>query len=113
MIFLLMVHLKSFQRFFIKFIIHAIYRGHVVPVLYALLPRKNAATYQNLVNQILQFAPNWNPLSIMLDFEQACINVYESSFPNILLSGCYFHLRQSIHRKLQVITRKIKNSIII
>ncbi|CAF4586963.1 unnamed protein product [Rotaria sp. Silwood2] len=78
--------------------VHAVYRGHVVPVLYALLRRKNAATYQNLVHQILRFAPNWNPVSIMLDFEQACLGVFDASFPNVLLSGCYFHLRQSIHR---------------
>ncbi|CAF3945239.1 unnamed protein product [Rotaria sp. Silwood1] len=91
------------EIFYQLYIIHAIYRGHVVPVLYALLRRKNAATYQNLIDQILQFAPHWNPNTIMLDFEQACIGVYETNFPNVLLSGCYFHLRQSIHRKLQAL----------
>jgi hypothetical protein len=80
------------EIFYQLYIIHAVYRGHVVPVLYALLKRKTAATYQNLVHQILQFAPRWNPISIMLDFEQACIGVYEANFPNVNLSGCYFHL---------------------
>ena len=93
------------EIFYQVYIFHAVYRGHVVPVLYALLRRKNVHTYQNLVHQILRFAPNWHPVSIMLDFEQACIDVYDSNFPNVSLYGCYFHLRQSIHRKLQVIKR--------
>ncbi|CAF3659895.1 unnamed protein product [Rotaria socialis] len=96
------------EIFYQVYIIHAVYRGHVVPVLYALLRRKNAATYENLVHEILRFAPNWNPVSIMLDFEQACIGAFDRSFPNVLLSGCYFHLRQSIHRKLQALGHQNK-----
>ncbi|CAF1156402.1 unnamed protein product, partial [Rotaria sordida] len=29
------------------------------------------------------------------------MNVFSTSFPQASLSGCYFHLRQSIHRQLQ------------
>ena len=65
------------EIFYQVYIFHAVYRGDVVPVLYALLRRKNVHTYQNLVHQILRFAPNWHPVSIMLDFEQACIGVYD------------------------------------
>ncbi|CAF2117510.1 unnamed protein product [Rotaria magnacalcarata] len=72
------------ETFYQVYIILAVYRGHVVPVLYALLRRKNAATYQNLVHEILRFAPNLNLVSIMLDFEQACIDVFDRSFPNVL-----------------------------
>ena len=39
--------------------------------------------------------------SIMRDFEQACIKTYETSFPNVKFSGCYFHLRQNVYRKIQ------------
>ncbi|CAF2115230.1 unnamed protein product [Rotaria magnacalcarata] len=88
------------EIFYQVYIVHAVYPGHVVPVLYALLRRKNAVICHNLVHQLLRFAPNWNPVSIMLDFEQACIGVFDTSFPNVLLSGCYFHLRQSIHHKI-------------
>ncbi|CAF5196186.1 unnamed protein product, partial [Rotaria magnacalcarata] len=38
------------EIFYQVYIIHVVYRGHVVPVLYALLRRKHAATYQNLVH---------------------------------------------------------------
>ena len=38
----------------------------------------------------------------MRDFEQACIKTYETSFPNVKLSGYYFHLRQNVYRKIQI-----------
>lgn len=71
-------------------------------MVYALLRRKDADTYKRLINEILKFAPHWLPQTIMLDFEQACVKVYQTSFPNVMLSGCYFHLRQNVHRKIQV-----------
>ncbi|CAF3051823.1 unnamed protein product [Rotaria socialis] len=48
-----------------------------------------------------EFAPTWSPRIIMLAFEKAVANVLSNNFPQVCLSGCYFHLRQSIHRKLQ------------
>ena len=70
--------------------------------MFALLRRKNAETYQRLINEILKFAPCYLPQSIMRDFEQTCIKAYETSFPNVKLSECYFHLRQNVYRKIQV-----------
>ncbi|CAF3718789.1 unnamed protein product [Rotaria socialis] len=94
------------EIFYQLYIIHSVHRDHVIPVIYVLLHRKNADTYYRLINKILKFAPRWSPRSIMLDFEQACIGVYQTMFPTVLLSGCYFHLRQSIHRKLQALRHK-------
>ncbi|CAF4876136.1 unnamed protein product [Rotaria socialis] len=94
------------EIFYQLYIIHSVHRDHVIPVIYVLLHRKNADTYYRLINKILKFAPLWSPRSIMLDFEQACIGVYQTMFPTVLLSGCYFHLRQSIHRKLQALRHK-------
>lgn len=61
--------------FYQLYIIHGVHRDHVVPVIYALLRRKNADTYHRLISKILKFAPRWSPRSIMLDFEQTCIGV--------------------------------------
>ncbi|CAF3328571.1 unnamed protein product [Rotaria sp. Silwood2] len=72
------------EVFYQLYIMHAIYRDHVVPVEYALLRRKATATYRRLMNEILKVAPQWMPQSMMIDFEKACINVYEEDFPNIL-----------------------------
>ncbi|CAF3461959.1 unnamed protein product [Rotaria socialis] len=62
---------------------------------------KSTATCQEIINKIVEFAPTWSPRIIMLAFEKAVANVLSNNFPQVCLSGCYFHLRQSIHRKLQ------------
>ncbi|CAF1383841.1 unnamed protein product [Didymodactylos carnosus] len=95
---------RLFLRFFINYMLYMpSILGHVVPVVYSLRSRKNSDMYQRLINEIVEFAPCWFPDSILLDFEKACINVYDSSFVNILLSGCYFHFRQNLHRQLQTL----------
>ncbi|CAF4931818.1 unnamed protein product, partial [Rotaria sp. Silwood2] len=83
------------------YVIHVVHREHVIPVVFCLLRRKNTTTYQEMINKILELAPARNPETIMLDFEKAVLNVLSNSFPHVSLSGCYFHLRQSIHRQLQ------------
>ena len=91
------------EIFYQLYIIHGVFRDHVVPLIYALLRRKNTETYENLINELLIIAPRWSPRAIMMDFEQATIGAFQAAFPNVSLSGCYFHLRQSLHRKIQVI----------
>ncbi|CAF4467107.1 unnamed protein product, partial [Didymodactylos carnosus] len=89
------------EIFYQLYVIHAVHRQHVIPAVFGLLRRKNAVTYQRLINNIVEFAPAWCPQNIVLDFEKAVMNVFSTSFPQASLSGCYFHLRQSIHRQLQ------------
>ena len=54
-----------------------------------------------MINKIIQFAPTWNPENLLMDFEKAAINAFSTIFPQASFCGCYFHLRQSIHRQLQ------------
>ncbi|CAF1304925.1 unnamed protein product, partial [Didymodactylos carnosus] len=89
------------EIFYQLYVIYAVPRQHVIPVVFGLLCRKNAVTYQRLINNIVEFAPAWCPQNIVLEFEKAVMNVFSTSFPQASLSGCYFHLRQSIHRQLQ------------
>ena len=90
------------EVFYQLYIVHAVYRQHVVSVIYALLKRKNDETYQRMLEEIIKVAPDWSPTTVMMDFEQASINAFQCLFPSVALSGCYFHLRRSIHRKIQV-----------
>ena len=90
------------EIFYQLFIIHAVYHQHIVPMVYALLRRKNTDAYSRLIDEVAKVAPNWLLISIMMDFEQASISAFQNKFPLASLSGCYFHLRQSIHRKLRV-----------
>ncbi|CAF4702059.1 unnamed protein product [Rotaria socialis] len=89
------------EIFYQLYVIHAVHREHVIPVVFCLLQRKSTATCQEIINKIVEFAPTWSPRIIMLAFEKAVANVLSNNFPQVCLSGCYFHLRQSIHRKLQ------------
>jgi len=40
------------------------------------------------------------PEKILLDFESAAVNAFRSAFPNATVAGCYFHLTQSVIRKV-------------
>ncbi|CAF3152751.1 unnamed protein product, partial [Rotaria sp. Silwood2] len=96
------------EIFYQLYIIYLVYRRHVMPVVYALLRLKDAETYKRLINEILKFALRWLPETIMLDFEQACIKANQTSFPTAILSDCYFHLRQNVHHKIQVLGHQSK-----
>ncbi|CAF1284973.1 unnamed protein product [Rotaria sordida] len=91
--------------FYQLYVMHVVYRKAVIPVIFALLPNKTQQTYQRLINELVQICPAWNPKSIMMDFEQAAINAFGDTFATTTnpstISGCFFHLQQSIQRKVQ------------
>ncbi len=41
-----------------------------------------------------------NPQTVILDFEQAEINAFNYAFPSITVRGCFFHLGQSLWRRI-------------
>jgi hypothetical protein len=85
-----------------------VYRNAVTPVVFALLPNKTEQTYRRLIDKLLELCPSWHPKYIMMDFEKAAINAFAGKFtttPNpLVMSGCFFHLQNSIQRKVQVST---------
>jgi len=46
---------------------------------------------------------------MLLDFESAAINAFRSTFPSATVTGCYFHLTQSVMRKVNEIGMKEDN----
>ena len=90
------------EIFFQLFAIHGLYRGHVIPVAFILLPSKSQQIYQKMTNEILQIVPAWQPQRVMMDFEKAMINAFKHTFRTVEHSGCYFHFSQNILRFLQV-----------
>ena len=76
------------EIFYQLYIIHAVCRDHIIPTSYALLGRKDASTYERLLNEILKFVPEWMPVSMMIDYEKVCVNAYQSVFPDTQLSDC-------------------------
>ncbi|XP_060882085.1 uncharacterized protein LOC132953747 [Metopolophium dirhodum] len=70
-------------------------------LIFALLPNKTETTYVNFYNALKTLNESLNPKSIMVDFEKAAINAIQSVFTNTSVRGCFFHLSQSIWRRLQ------------
>ena len=70
------------------------------PFVYGLLKSKNELTYDRMFNKLLELEPEMNPSSIMIDFEKAAMNSLEKKFI-ACVSGCFFHLSQSIYRKIK------------
>ena len=83
-------------------------RQDFITVGYALLSRKTKKTYKKLfkkINKICQERQgNINMRRIIMDFEkgaqEAALEVFGSG-RHIEIGGCFFHLTQSTHRRLQ------------
>ena len=89
------------QLFFQLYTVHVLHNGGTVPCVYALLPRKEEATYEHLFREIKSLAPQAAPSSIMLDFEKAAINAAGRIFTGAEIKCCFFHLSQNIFRQVQ------------
>ena len=75
--------------------------GHLLPCVYALLPNKSLSTYTKMWNTIREACPNSQPRYLFVDFEQAAINSFNLIWPITQVKACFFHLSQSVYRKLQ------------
>ena len=58
------------------------------------LSGKTEEIYTDLFQRLLQLRNDLNPVSVMTDFELAAINAFKSTFPDVTISGCMFHLGQ-------------------
>jgi hypothetical protein len=82
------------------YVIMAEREGFVLPVLYALLPNKQEETYKRMLQAIKEMWPELNPVSVSMDFEQAAIGAFRSTFSEVHLHGCLFHLTRNMRNKL-------------
>ncbi|CAF2132253.1 unnamed protein product, partial [Rotaria magnacalcarata] len=91
--------------FYQLYAMHVVYRNAVLPVVFALLPNKTQQTYRRLIDKLSEICPLWSPKFIMTNFELASINVFGDKFVTTtnssIISGCFFHLQNSIQRKVQ------------
>lgn len=70
----------------------------VHPIVYALLPNKNGATYRRMLDMIKEKLPNISPSAINCDFEQGVLSAIRECFPNTVIKGCLFHLTQNMRK---------------
>lgn len=76
--------------------------------LYCLLTNKTASTYTALLNAIKVLVPAANPSKVLVDFEKAALTAFRTAFPSATVTGCYFHLTQSVIRKVNEIGMKVE-----
>ena len=74
--------------------------------MYCLLPNKTRGTYDRLVAEIKKLAPNASPKTILIDFEAAAMGAFTHGYPEASVTGCYFHLNQSVLRKVNELGMK-------
>jgi len=77
-----------------------------IPVVYALLQKKNQEIYRELFSELLNYCSRQGlELSaslVVMDFETAVMNAVVEVFrENVRIRGCFFHLGQSTWRKVQ------------
>jgi len=71
--------------------------------MYCLVENHNQVVYDRMFNEVQRMIILGSPEGILLDFESAAINAFRSAFPNATVTGCYFHLTQSVMRKVNEI----------
>lgn len=75
--------------------------------IYCLLPDKTRKTYDRLLEALVGLIPLAQPTRILTDFESAAMQAFQHRFPGSAITGCYFHLSQSILRKVNEVGLKV------
>ncbi|XP_055639888.1 uncharacterized protein LOC129777565 isoform X1 [Toxorhynchites rutilus septentrionalis] len=97
---------KAPNMFYQLYTVHAKVGNSYPPCVYILLTKKNEQTYLEMFNILKRLVPDMAPERILLDFEKACMNAARIVFPETEIKGCYFHLCQSIIRKINAVGLK-------
>ena len=72
-----------------------------IPILYILMTNKSQKMYRNALEWIFKLSGRRIcPKTVSCDFELALINAVQSIFPFAKITGCLFHWKQAIFRKL-------------
>ncbi|XP_043473262.1 uncharacterized protein LOC122505604 [Leptopilina heterotoma] len=76
-----------------------------LPLVYALLSSKESAQYSAVLTAVKTAAQEYHidgsPAKIMTDFEQGILNSCAEVFPDTTVLCCFFHLGQSVYRRVQ------------
>lgn len=94
--------------FFQLYSIHFQFAEGINPAaVYCLMTNKTRDSYTRMLAALHDLVPLAAPTKILVDFEKAAINAFEAAYPNARVTGCYFHLTQSVIRKVNEIGMKI------
>ena len=78
------------------------YADHAFPVLYALMTQKTTELYQAVFQRLHELAPDFHPLQVIADFEEAPAAAVRAVFgSDVVISGCWFHYAQALVKRLR------------
>ncbi|XP_040067534.1 uncharacterized protein LOC115321405 [Ixodes scapularis] len=80
--------------------IHALKNGITVPMVYGLLTNKTVATHRRFFQAVIDNIGPCAAQTLYTDFEMAAINAARDTISEVQIQGCFFHLAQSVYRKL-------------
>lgn len=94
--------------FFQLYSIHFEFGSGINPAaVYCLLNNKTQESYNAMISAVKNLVPAANPKKILVDFEKAAMTAFSTNYPAATVTGCYFHLTQSIQRKVQEVGMKV------
>ncbi|CAF1525012.1 unnamed protein product [Adineta ricciae] len=87
------------------FTIHGLKFDCAFPCIFAVLPDRKKATYQELFQEVKSIAASmgqiWQPDQIMSDFETGLMPAVSAEFPLCVHKGCFYHYSQCLYRRIQ------------
>ena len=89
------------QIFYQLCVIHILYKGSVLPVVYILLQRMSEEAYSRALMQLHCMDNEIAPSYILCDYEKVFHKAFLSVLGNAEVFGCFFHLSQAVWRKIQ------------
>ncbi|KAM7300627.1 uncharacterized protein ISCGN_016235 [Ixodes scapularis] len=69
-------------------------------MVYGLLPNKAESTYRRFFTAVIDNIGPCAARTLYTDFEMAAINAARDTISEVQIQGCFFHLAQSVYRKL-------------
>ncbi|CAM4983140.1 unnamed protein product, partial [Rotaria socialis] len=82
------------------FTLHALMTSTIIPLVYGLLIGKSSNDYNGFFRKVLDQG-NFQPETILSDFETGTIKTIKDMLPNVTHKGCLFHFGQSVWRHVQ------------
>ncbi|KAK1944553.1 hypothetical protein P3T76_004465 [Phytophthora citrophthora] len=76
--------------------------GLYEPVYYALSTSRSGDSFWDIMHFIVQGTDQQlEPAEVVCDFESALIQAVQTQFPNAIIIGCLFHLKQALRRAMK------------
>ncbi len=89
------------QLFYQLYVINGSLFGRSLPLVYCFTSGKDQDIYSEMFEIVLKHVSQ-RPKSITIDYEKAVENVVKEKLPMTNVSGCFFHFKQNLWRKLIV-----------